>query len=46
MKISDVLRKLADKIDGAEGIPDAPGNTEPDAVNTQSPVVGFKGYPR
>lgn len=30
MKISDVLRKLADKIDSAEGIPDAPGNTETD----------------
>jgi len=23
-----------------------PGSEEPDAVNTKSPVVGFKGYPR
>ena len=30
MKISDVLRKLADKIDSADSIPDAPGNTETD----------------
>lgn len=30
MKISDVLRQLADKLDSQEGIPDAPGNTETD----------------
>ena len=30
MKISDVLRKLADKLDAENGIPDAPGNTKTD----------------
>ena len=30
MKISDVLRQLADKLDAENGIPDAPGNTETD----------------
>lgn len=30
MKISDVLRKLADKIDSANSIPDKPGNTQTD----------------
>lgn len=30
MKISDVLRKLADKIDSENSIPDVPGNTQTD----------------
>ena len=30
MKISDVLRQLADKIDSANSIPDSPGNTQTD----------------
>jgi hypothetical protein len=30
MKISDVLRKLADKMDAQDSIPDAPGNTVTD----------------
>ena len=30
MKIADVLRKLADKLDSQDSIPDAPGNTETD----------------
>ena len=30
MKISDILRQLADKLDAENGIPDAPGNTETD----------------
>ena len=30
MKISDVLRKLADKMDAQDGIPDGPGNTQTD----------------
>lgn len=30
MKISDVLRQLADKLDAENGIPDAPGNTTTD----------------
>jgi hypothetical protein len=32
MKISDVLRQLADKIDSANSIPDSPGNTQTDAT--------------
>ena len=32
MKISDVLRQLADKLDAEHGIPDAPGNTETDDI--------------
>ena len=30
MKISDVLRKLADKMDAQDSIPDVPGNTQTD----------------
>lgn len=30
MKISDILRQLADKLDAQDGIPDAPGNTQTD----------------
>jgi hypothetical protein len=30
MKISDVLRKLADELDAQNSIPDAPGNTQTD----------------